>query len=83
MEETEGLSSSWNVLPWYWVKSKEKCYETFNHKKDFIDAINWGSNPRLILTDNLLTNSKNITPFVGWNKQTERARRETHFYGNE
>ena len=30
-----------------------------------------------------LPNPGNVAPFVKWNKQKERARREIHFYGNE
>ena len=30
-----------------------------------------------------LPNPENVTPFLRWNKQKDRARREMHFYGIE
>ena len=41
------------------------------------------SNPRLRFGCDFLPDPGNVAPFVRWNKQKERARRQMDFYGIE
>ena len=57
-------------LFFFWVRP-------FFYMQDFL------SNARLRFGCEFLLNPGNITPFIRCNKQTDRARREMHFLGNE
>ena len=52
-------------------------------KKNFIGVLISVSNTGLRFSYKFLTNSRNVSPFVRWNKWIEQARREIDLYGIE